>query len=90
MSDPPVIVFDVNETLLDFETMAPTFERLFDDKSALRLWFSNLILCNCVEGAKDGDRQLSNRRRRRLPHLLSRGGRFGRPEAAAASWFSKR
>jgi 2-haloacid dehalogenase len=44
MSDLPLIVFDVNETLLDLETMVPTFERIFDDKSAMRLWFSNLIL----------------------------------------------
>jgi 2-haloacid dehalogenase len=44
MSDLPLIVFDVNETLLDLETMAPTFERIFADKSAMRLWFSNLIL----------------------------------------------
>ncbi len=44
MSDLPLIVFDVNETLLDLETMAPTFERIFDDESAMRLWFSNLIL----------------------------------------------
>jgi 2-haloacid dehalogenase len=44
MSDLPLIVFDVNETLLDLETMAPTFERLFDDKSAMRLWFANLIM----------------------------------------------
>ena len=44
MPDPPLIVFDVNETLLDLETMAPTFERVFGDKSAMRLWFSNLIL----------------------------------------------
>jgi 2-haloacid dehalogenase len=40
----PLIVFDVNETLLDLETMAPIFERIFDDKAAMRLWFSNLIL----------------------------------------------
>src|ERR1700755_1760297 len=40
----PLIVFDVNETLLDLETMEPTFERIFGDKSAMRLWFSNLIL----------------------------------------------
>lgn len=44
MSDLPLIVFDVNETLLDLETMAPTFERIFEDKSAMRLWFANLIL----------------------------------------------
>jgi 2-haloacid dehalogenase len=44
MSGLPLIVFDVNETLLDLETMAPTFERIFGDKAAMRLWFSNLIL----------------------------------------------
>jgi 2-haloacid dehalogenase len=40
----PFIVFDVNETLLDLETMAPTFERIFGDRSAMRLWFANFIM----------------------------------------------
>jgi 2-haloacid dehalogenase len=40
----PLIVFDVNETLLDLETLAPTFERIFHEKSAMRLWFANFIL----------------------------------------------
>src|SRR4029453_10183958 len=40
----PLIVFDVNETLLDLETMEPTFERIFGEKSAMRLWFADLIL----------------------------------------------
>jgi 2-haloacid dehalogenase len=40
----PLIVFDVNETLLDLETMEPTFERIFGEKSAMRLWFANLII----------------------------------------------
>ena len=40
----PVLVFDVNETLLDLETLAPTFERIFGDRSFLRLWFANLVL----------------------------------------------
>jgi len=44
MANLPLIVFDVNETLLDLETMAPIFERIFDDKAAMRLWFANLIL----------------------------------------------
>jgi 2-haloacid dehalogenase len=44
MPDLPLIVFDVNETLLDLETMAPTFERIFDDRSAMRLWFANFIM----------------------------------------------
>src|ERR1700756_3771821 len=44
MSDLPLIVFDVNETLLDLETMEPTFERIFGDKRDMRLWFANFIM----------------------------------------------
>jgi 2-haloacid dehalogenase len=44
MSANPLIVFDVNETLLDLTTMEPTFDRIFRDKGAMRLWFANLIL----------------------------------------------
>ena len=44
MAARPLIVFDVNETLLDLETMEPIFERIFGEKSAMRLWFSNLIM----------------------------------------------
>jgi 2-haloacid dehalogenase len=40
----PLIVFDVNETLLDLDTLNPIFERIFGAKLAMRLWFSNLIL----------------------------------------------
>jgi 2-haloacid dehalogenase len=40
----PLIVFDVNETLLDLGTMEPTFQRIFGDKNAMRLWFADLIL----------------------------------------------
>jgi 2-haloacid dehalogenase len=40
----PLIVFDVNETLLDLTAMQPTFERIFRDKGAMRLWFANLVL----------------------------------------------
>jgi 2-haloacid dehalogenase len=44
MSIRPLIVFDVNETLLDLETTEPIFERIFGDKNTMRLWFANLIL----------------------------------------------
>ena len=40
----PLIVFDVNETLLDLGTMEPTFQRIFGEKSAMRLWFANFIM----------------------------------------------
>ena len=44
MAKLPLIVFDVNETLLDLETMDPIFARIFGDRSAMRLWFANLIM----------------------------------------------
>ncbi|HTU87187.1 MAG TPA: haloacid dehalogenase type II [Solirubrobacteraceae bacterium] len=43
MAERPIIVFDVNETLLDLDTIRPTFDRIFDDPAAMRLWFANLI-----------------------------------------------
>jgi hypothetical protein len=36
-------VFDVNETLLDLDTIRPTFDRIFADPAALRRWFAALI-----------------------------------------------
>ena len=44
MAAPPLIVFDVNETLLDLQTMEPIFERIFSERQAMRLWFANLIM----------------------------------------------
>src|ERR1700757_2226225 len=44
MAARPLIVLDVNETLLDLETMEPTFQRIFGEKSAMRLWFANFIM----------------------------------------------
>src|SRR5580658_4645983 len=40
----PLIVFDVNETLLDLRTMEPVFERIFGEQQAMRLWFANFII----------------------------------------------
>ncbi|WP_264752962.1 HAD family hydrolase [Psychrobacter sp. ENNN9_III] len=41
---PSIIVFDVNETLLDITTLEPLFARLFGDKHMLREWFAQLVL----------------------------------------------
>ena len=41
---PSICVFDVNETLLDIEFLAPLFKRLFGDSKVLREWFGQLIL----------------------------------------------
>ncbi|WP_246716231.1 haloacid dehalogenase type II [Aurantimonas sp. DM33-3] len=41
---PPIIVFDVNETLLDITTLEPLFERIFGDAAVMREWFAQLVL----------------------------------------------
>lgn len=41
---PNIIVFDVNETLLDINTLAPLFTRVFGTQAVLREWFAQLIL----------------------------------------------
>jgi len=43
MAEQPIIVFDVNETLLDLDTIRPFFDRVFSDPAAMRLWFAHLI-----------------------------------------------
>jgi 2-haloacid dehalogenase len=40
----PTLIFDVNETLLDLDALAPHFERIFGQSAALREWFAQLIL----------------------------------------------
>ena len=41
---PTVIVFDVNETLLDIATLEPLFERLFGEAGVMREWFAQMVL----------------------------------------------
>jgi 2-haloacid dehalogenase len=41
---PSVLVFDVNETLIDFESMTPLFERVFGDPRVMREWLGHLIM----------------------------------------------
>jgi 2-haloacid dehalogenase len=43
MPEQPIIVFDVNETLLNLDSINPIFERIFNDPAGLRLWFAGLI-----------------------------------------------
>lgn len=39
-----ILVFDVNETLLDIEVLNPLFARVFGDARVMRQWFAELIL----------------------------------------------
>jgi 2-haloacid dehalogenase len=43
MPERPVVVFDVNETLMNLDGIRPVFDRVFNDPAAMRLWFANLI-----------------------------------------------
>lgn len=40
----PVLVFDVNETLIDIRPLEPLFARWFDDARAMRRWFAQMVL----------------------------------------------
>ncbi|WP_373486714.1 haloacid dehalogenase type II [Blastomonas sp.] len=40
----PILVFDVNETLLDITPLEPHFEEWFGDAGAMRKWFAQLVL----------------------------------------------
>ena len=41
---PAVLIFDVNETLIDFESISPLFERVFGDQRVMREWLGHLIM----------------------------------------------
>ncbi|HEX7362398.1 MAG TPA: haloacid dehalogenase type II [Bryobacteraceae bacterium] len=45
---PSILVFDVNETLLDIESIMPLFSRVFGDGQVLREWFGQLVLYSGV------------------------------------------
>lgn len=40
---PSVLVFDVNETLIDIDSITPVFERVFGDPGVTRTWFGQLV-----------------------------------------------
>src|SRR5258708_12508645 len=41
---PKILVFDVNETLLDLSALAPEFIRVFGDAALLDEWFNQVVL----------------------------------------------
>lgn len=44
MAAPSILVFDVNETLLDIGSLAPLFGEWFGDERVLREWFAQLVM----------------------------------------------
>jgi 2-haloacid dehalogenase len=45
---PRIIVFDVNETLLDVGALAPQFQRIFGNAGVAQEWFSHVVLYSQV------------------------------------------
>jgi 2-haloacid dehalogenase len=43
-----VIVFDVNETLLDVRALAPHFERIFGETAVVEKWFAQVLMTSFV------------------------------------------
>jgi 2-haloacid dehalogenase len=44
LGKPKVMIFDVNETLIDFQSLNPLFKKTFGDEKVLREWLGHLIL----------------------------------------------
>lgn len=44
MLTPTVLIFDVNETLIDIDSIAPLFGELFGNEQVLREWFGQLVM----------------------------------------------
>ena len=44
MTRPAVLLFDVNETLLDIDALRPLFARVFGDDRVLRDWYAQLVI----------------------------------------------
>ncbi|OBJ65697.1 haloacid dehalogenase, type II [Mycobacterium asiaticum] len=50
---PSVLVFDVNETLLAIDSLAPLFGDVFGDRRVLREWFNQLVLYSMTATLSD-------------------------------------
>jgi 2-haloacid dehalogenase len=53
ITTPSVLVFDVNETLIDIDSLAPLFEEIFGDPRTLREWFGQLVLYSMTTTMSD-------------------------------------
>jgi len=71
---PRVIVFDVNETLLDLAARDPPFERAFGDAGVRRLWFAQLLQSALVSIVTDTYTDFGSVGRAALEMIAARQG----------------
>jgi 2-haloacid dehalogenase len=70
-----VIVFDVNETLLDLRALDPVFAHLFNDAAARQEWFSQLLQSALVATVTDAYRDFGATGMAALDMVATRRGR---------------
>ena len=80
----PILVFDVNETLLDVRAMSASFEETFGDSTLLGEWFSTLLRYS-LEVSVTGDyRPFDELARGALAMTAARHGHDPSPETVAS------
>jgi hypothetical protein len=72
---PGVLVFDVNESMLDLRALDPHFERVFGDAAVRRQWFQQLMQNFLVTIVLSSLRRLRDHRARRPEHGWERLGK---------------
>jgi 2-haloacid dehalogenase len=70
-----VLVFDVNETLLDLAALRDPFTRVFGDATPLGEWFARLLHGSLVATLTDAHEDFASIGRRALDAVASRRGR---------------
>jgi 2-haloacid dehalogenase len=79
---PPVIAFDVNETLLDLSALDPSFERAFGDPGLRPLWFGQMLQLAFAGAITGRYVDLTTAQRAALSMLADRTGRKLDPDTA--------
>lgn len=85
-SAPSIIVFDVNETLLDLTTLEPVFDRLFGSPTVMREWFAQLILY--AEAPSGSNVPMSALWQSKPVRMFQDGGRILTPQRLVAEFSS--
>ena len=78
----PILVFDVNETMLDINALEPHFARAFGDGQVLREWFSTVLQSPTSRPSRVRIRTLERLRARLWTWWPRRAARASRPGIA--------
>jgi 2-haloacid dehalogenase len=80
-----VLVFDVNEMLLDLAALRAPFAAAFGDEAPLGEWFARLLHGSLVATVTDTYEDFASIGRRSLETVATRRGRSSRPRVGTRS-----